>query len=54
MITLAVIVTIAGLLIWFVATRTRTADGMVAEAGRWAFIIGLVFTLALAAGKILF
>lgn len=48
---ITLIVCIAGLLVWFAATRKTFADGMIAEAGKISFAIGLFFWLL--AGKTL-
>lgn len=53
MFSLAVIVCIAGGLAWFITTREKTKDAMIAEAGKWAFILGLAFTLWASGSKTL-
>lgn len=49
--TIAVVVALVGLLVWFIATRPKLSDGMIAEAAKWSFIIGLIFTLLAYGGK---
>lgn len=51
---LAVVVTIVGGLVWFIATRPKVSDGMVAKCGEWSFLVGLIFTLWQFGGKSLY
>ncbi len=37
---------VVGLVIWLIFTRPKFADGMLADAGKWFSLIGLVFYLA--------
>jgi len=50
---IALIVCIIGLILWFLATRPSLSDGVIAEAAKWAYIIGLFFTLLAYGGKAL-
>lgn len=51
--TIPMLVAIVGLLIWFVAAKTRVADPWAAEVGRLAFFAGLsVYLLTVAGVKV--
>ena len=48
---IALVVCIIGGIIYLLATRPQLADGTVADLGKWAYIIGLFFTLLAYGGK---
>lgn len=52
--TIPLLVCIAGLLVWLINSRMRSPDPVAGEAGKWAYILGLAFTLAGLAGTRLF
>ena len=45
---------IVGFIVWFVASRPKFADVMIAKGAEWTFLVGLFFTLAGVAGVKLF
>lgn len=53
MFSLALVVCLVGVLLYFIGTRPKFADGWLADVGKWMFILGLAAVLFFAGKEIL-